>query len=110
MPNTPVLYHVAVDQELDYWASTAGIDVAELKAATENAVRRCHFAAVFAWRAEGYRPNVYELGIGDLKFFYTVEAGSVMIRGYAPNVPVEQLPENEEGRFYCDASWTRSVV
>jgi hypothetical protein len=80
-------------------------NVSHLKSVTERAVRHAHFAAPIEWRGDRDCPDIYNLAIGALQFFYSIESEHVMIRGYAMNCPTEELPEDAPGGYHCDPVW-----
>ena len=104
----PINYNYGVQrQELDYWATASGRSVSQLHRATERVLRRCHDAAVLRSAAIQNYPEVYQLGVGVLVVYYTVERETIVVRGYSPNQPPDQTEEEISGGYYCDISWER---
>lgn len=101
----PLVYHPLVESDLEYWATRVLSAVSHLKSVTERTVRQAHFAAPIVWRGDGDCPVIYNLAIGALQFFYSIESEHIVIRGYAVNCPTELLPEDEPGGYYCEPGW-----
>jgi hypothetical protein len=68
-------------------------------------IRTCHQAALFDFKAIGKHPDVYELGLGSLRVYYTVEPHAIVVRGYSPNLPDHQLDEIFAGGIYTECDW-----
>ena len=86
--------------ELPHWAASVGCNVLELRSATRALIRNHHPAAILRERAFDDYPEIYELGLGPLTVFYTVGPKQITVRGYAPNLPDYQTPEEMSGGFY----------
>ena len=100
----PVVFDCNV-MSFDYSAESLGIDTEELRKATVSLIRTSHYAATIEERAYELHPEVYQLGLGPLRVFYTVEPTQVVVRGYSPNLPRYQTPEKLGGGFACDYEW-----
>ncbi len=82
-------YHVGVlDGGIQYWAGVAGVTVAELKEATEATVRSCHHAAVLETKGDSRHPDVYELGIGQLKVIVVAQIRQKQIYNLSGSRPL----------------------
>ena len=104
-----VLYDYGVDVEIIYWADSVRCGVDQLRGRVRTVIRNCHHAALIESQALGSQPEVYGLGIGSLKVFYTVETHAVVVRGFAPNLPHDQVEEEIAGGFYGDSKWNLPV-
>jgi hypothetical protein len=100
-----VIYHHGLTDEIHDWSAMVGWSTALLRLKTEAAIRDCHHAALIQSRAVGRHPDVYGLGLGPLIVCYTVEPEAVVVRGYAPNLPVDQVEEEIAGHYFCEFSW-----
>jgi hypothetical protein len=99
----PAIYHPGV--EIDYWAGFYGSSPGQLRSDTQSIIRACHRAALFDFKASGKQPDVYELGLGSLRVYYTVESHAIVVRGYSPNLPPHQLDEAFAGGIYTEFDW-----
>ena len=106
--NLPIRYHQALeaDDEIAFWARGIGVTPLRLRRATLSLIRTCHHAATLRSRSFDRHPEIYQLGLGSLAVFYTVDAGGVVIRGYEVNWPLDHFDDHvSEHGVVCDAAW-----
>lgn len=101
----PLIIDRGLERDIDYWASAISCDCEELIEATASVIRKCHHAAVVESMSIGNHPEVYQLGIATLVVMYTIENDKIVVRGYAPNLPRDQVDEEIAGGYYCDVAW-----
>ncbi|MBX3424267.1 MAG: hypothetical protein KF688_01185 [Pirellulales bacterium] len=89
-----------IESYIDYWAEVAAASAGELFAMTVVAIRKHHDAAQVHHRLAPEHGSIYSLGVGKLIAFYSFHQGVVHVRGYAPNLPDHELPNNVSD---CDA-------
>lgn len=95
-------YHSCVDDALEGWAEACGLDREELRRASEVAIRSCHQDSIIeaGHEADGRRPDVFTLTFNDLRVYYSLEVGQVLIRGYGYEIDGEPADDFDGGGFF----------
>ena len=105
----PISYHPGVECRLEDLAEACSLSPADLRRATEQAIRMYHrHAAVHDnshW-LDGRRINIFTLSLGSAQMYYTVERREVMVRGYTWEIYREPLDDMDGGVIFIDASWS----
>lgn len=108
----PITYHPCLEESFDDWASACGWDARSLRQATERAIRTCHHEAAVdnrPYKTSANQPDVFNLSLGSVQVFYTVEPLGVMIRGYGWEIDREPLDDFDGGGYYAEVSWSCST-
>lgn len=106
---TPITYHVHLDEHFSDWARDCGMEPIRLREASEMAIRERHNtegAVGEVDRATEYQPDIFNLNLSSqVQVFYTIEERGVVIRGYAWELQREPLNELDGGSYYCEPNW-----
>ncbi len=106
---TPITYHVHLDEHFGDWAGDCGMEPIRLREASEMAIRERHNtegAVDELDRAREHQPDIFNLDLGNrVQVFYTIEESSVVIRGYAWELQREPHNELDGGSYYCEPEW-----
>jgi hypothetical protein len=106
-----ILYHPHLDENFDNWASQCGWNPKGLRDATQQAILSRHHEAVIeheSRKARGTQPDIFTLSLGLVDVYYTVEAQTVVVRGYGWEISGEPANDWDGGGLYCEAAWSRS--
>lgn len=99
----PIIYHEALEQAYDDWATEIGEKPLRLRQLTEDAIRTRHHDARIqhdSLRATEQRSDIYELPLDSYVVYFSIDADAVMVRGYGWDIPREPLDDFDGGGFW----------
>lgn len=100
---TKVSYHADLERNFDDCARFFEMLPISLRQATETAIRERHHTEATideGDQPDDHKPDVFNLRIGRVRVYYTIETMAVVVRGYVCDLDREQC-DDRDCSYYC---------